>query len=128
MRNKRYPLVSVKLIFKCDDRILMFRHRDGTNDFPGGTVEWGESPLDTLKRELKEELDYDLKKEPELLDVYSHLSPDGKRHKILIQYIRKFKHAPEFTSLEGVEYSWLDKRAARKIFHQKAFLEKVFGY
>lgn len=128
MKSKRFPQVSVKLIFKCEDRIMRFRHRDGTNDFLGGTVEWGGAVMETLKRELREELDYDLKKEPELLDVYSYVSEDKEKHKILIQYILRLKRVPKFDSLEGVESFWLDKPQAKKIFRQKAFLEKIFSF
>ena len=122
------PSVSIKIIFKCGDRIMMFRHKDGTNDFPGGTMEWGESIMETLRRELREELNYDLKKEPELVDVYNHVSKDGMKHKVLIQYILKLGRMPKFESLEGVEYFWLDKDEAKRIFNKKSFLDKIFNY
>ena len=45
---------------------------DGKLDLPGGTIEWGEKPEETLIRELKEEVGIDVKKYY-LLDVNSCL-------------------------------------------------------
>ena len=58
---KKYPNVTLKIIFRYRGKVLMFRHPSGAFDFPGGRMEWGESIFGTLKRELKEELNYNLK-------------------------------------------------------------------
>lgn len=125
-KAKQYPNVGVKLILKWHDGILMFKHEDGTFDFPGGTMEWGESIMETLRRELKEELDYDLRKEPELFSVYNHISLDKKQHKVLIQYILELSRDPKFVSLEKVDFFWLSKKEARPIFGDEKMLDKIF--
>jgi hypothetical protein len=38
---KKYPNVSVKIIFKYKNQILMLRHQNGAFDFPGGRMKWG---------------------------------------------------------------------------------------
>ena len=45
---------------------------DGKLDLPGGTIEWGEHPEETLRRELKEEVGIVIKKDS-LLDTDSCL-------------------------------------------------------
>lgn len=51
------------LIIK-DDEILLIKKiggpYDGKLDLPGGTIEWGETPEETLCRELKEEVGIDI--------------------------------------------------------------------
>ena len=66
---KKYPNVALKIIFKYKDKILMLKHKNGVFSIPGGRMEWKESIFGALNRELKEELNYSLKTEPELLDV-----------------------------------------------------------
>ena len=57
-----------------DDKILLIKKHggpyDGKLDLPGGTIEFGETPADTLKRELQEEVGI-LVKEYELFDANS---------------------------------------------------------
>jgi ADP-ribose pyrophosphatase YjhB (NUDIX family) len=54
-------------------------------DIPGGRLKLGEEPLDGLKRELKEELNYDLAEKPQILDA-SNIVNDKYRHIIRITY------------------------------------------
>lgn len=48
--------VSVKAIIKnSEGRILLLREKDGSWDLPGGGLEHGEDPIQTLTREITEE-------------------------------------------------------------------------
>lgn len=61
--------VHVYGIAEQDGKILISPQFDGF-DFPGGTAEKGETHLETLKREFKEETGYDI--EPMgIIDVYT---------------------------------------------------------
>ena len=57
-----------------DNKILLIKKvggpYDGKLDLPGGTIEYGEKPLDTFKRELLEEVGIEIK-DYELLDADS---------------------------------------------------------
>jgi 8-oxo-dGTP diphosphatase len=125
-QEKRYPKVSVKVILKWEGKILMFKHPSGIHDLPGGTVEWGEPVLDALRRELREELAYELEGEPELFRVYDDWAPEKDRHRIQLQYIYKPEMEPEIISLEKVDYCWLDKEEARLIFGDRKMLDGIF--
>jgi ADP-ribose pyrophosphatase len=49
--------LSVKSLIFYDDKFLILRKNtvEGLWDFPGGRLEFGEAPEETLKREIKEE-------------------------------------------------------------------------
>ncbi len=55
------PLAQKALVIDEQNRILILRSRDPDGDgnswdFPGGRMEQGEAPLETLQRELQEEI------------------------------------------------------------------------
>ena len=108
----------------------MLRHKNGAFDFPGGRMKWGESILRALYRELKEELNYSLKKEPELFSVFNYISKDKKRHTVFIDYIYPLAKKPKLTSPEKLEILWLTKREiiAKNITKDRKFLDKIFRW
>ena len=84
MREVKAPLphkeIGVAVIWDDRGRILIDRRRQegllgGLWEFPGGKVEAGETVVECVRREIKEELDLDVEVGPWLLDVdhaYSH--------------------------------------------------------
>ena len=108
----------------------MLRLKNGKFDFPGGRMRWGESILGTLKRELKEELGYRLKKEPELFSVWNYISKDKKRHTVIIDYILKLDKKPRLFSPEKSQILWLTKKELKSmnIIKDKKFIEKIFKW
>lgn len=104
------PEVSVKIVFKCGNRVL-YQKSGNIRDIPGGHIEFGETILDALKRELKEELGYELKTEPELLHVWSYVSKSKNSHGVYLVYVLDLKKEIKFSSLEdsSLEFIWLDR-------------------
>lgn len=104
------PEVSVKIVFKCENKVL-YQKSGNIRDIPGGHIEFSETIFGALKRELKEELGYELKTEPELLHVWSYVSKSKNSHGVYIVYILNLKKEIKFSSLEdsSLEFVWLDK-------------------
>ena len=127
---KKYPNVTLKIIFRYKDKILMLRHPNGVFDFPGGRIEWKESILEALNRELKEELNYSLKEEPELFGIWNYISKNGKRHSVIINFIYRLDKKPKFSSPEKLKILWLTKKEIKSmnLIKDKKFLNRVFKY
>ena len=128
----RYPNVSVKLILRAHDRICTLLHADGSYDFPGGQMEWGESPEQTLQRELKEELAYTLSAQPKFLDIWNYISKDMSRHSLFVYYYAAIDVRPNLTTVgeeaeAGTVVRWLTKEEAKDLIQSEDFLAKVFS-
>lgn len=77
-------------------------HQGGKWEFPGGKIEVGESGLDALKRELKEELNISIDIASEYLHT-SHEYSDKLVH-LNVYLVRSFVGTPE--GMEGQEVRW----------------------
>lgn len=127
---KKYPIVAVAIILRYKDKMLILKHKNGALKFRGGKMEWVESILGALYRELKEEINYSLKKEPELFSVFNYISKDKKRHTVFIDYIYLLDKKPKLSSPEKLEILWLTKREliSKNIIKDEKFLNKIFSY
>lgn len=122
------PNVTVKLIMKYRNQILLLRDKKGIFTIPGGRMEWGESIFGALNRELKEELNFSLRQELIFFDLWNYVSKDKKRHSVFIYYIYVFKKKPRFFSPEGLQLLWLTKKEliGLNIIKDKSFINKIF--
>lgn len=127
---KKYPNVTIKIILRYKNKLLILRHKNGALDFPGGRMGWKESIFETLKRELKEELNYSFKKEPELFSVWNYLSKNGRRHSVIINFIYQLNKKPKLSSPEKLEILWPTKKEiiSQNLIKDKKFLDKIFDW
>lgn len=121
------PDVTVKLILRVGNAVFMLHHHaNGAYDFPGGRMEWGESPEEALARELKEELSYTLPVEPTFFAIWNYIALDKSRHSLQVQYKAALPKRPDFTIKEAADGQWLDRIACLKQFQDSALVERLF--
>ncbi|NQU87286.1 MAG: NUDIX hydrolase [Mariniphaga sp.] len=56
--NNQVQRTTVKALFHRDGKILLQKDHKGKWEMPGGKIQFGESPKEALRREVKEELGY----------------------------------------------------------------------
>ncbi|RIX99221.1 (deoxy)nucleoside triphosphate pyrophosphohydrolase [Aureimonas flava] len=116
MPTPRLLLVAACALLDADDRILLTQRPPGKSlaglwEFPGGKVEAGETPEETLIRELREEIGVETKADclaP--LAFASHGYDDF--HLLMPLYVcRRYEGIPR--SMEGQALKWVRAGALR---------------
>jgi 8-oxo-dGTP diphosphatase len=101
-------VVCAAIIYK-DDKILIAQRKENDThslqwEFPGGKVEEGESPSESIIREIKEELDIHISPD-NVFDVVYHKYE--KRNIILIVYNCTYLSG-EPRAIECNDFKWID--------------------
>jgi len=109
-------LVAACALVDADGRVLIAQRPEGKSmaglwEFPGGKVEKGERPEESLIRELKEELDINVKEDclaP--LTFASHVYPDF--HLLMPLYVCR-RWEGTVTATEGQKLAWVKPNRLR---------------
>jgi 8-oxo-dGTP diphosphatase len=114
----RHPVGAVGVVFDTDGRVLVLEHAFRTDfpwGLPGGWVERGEDPRDTVKRELREELrlDVDVKDLVLCAAVGRVRTSTHPLHLGLAYYCRLLSDA-EILSTEVLAFDWIDPADPRR--------------
>jgi 8-oxo-dGTP diphosphatase len=116
MRNRAPLLVSAGIIHRNGTVLVGQRRKNDRHalkwEFPGGKVEYGESPQQALVRELREELQIEAEVGSELAR-YEHDYPSGSRVHLLFFAVRDYAGEPCATVFEQI--SWIDLRSLPKL-------------
>ncbi len=112
MRN-RAPLIVSAGVIVHGGRILVGQRRKGDRhaykwEFPGGKVEWGETPQQALVRELREELQIEATIGPELAR-YEYEYPNGSRVHLLFFVVRHFREEPLARVFEQIRWATFEE-------------------
>lgn len=103
-------------IIHRDGKILVGQRRAGDRhplkwEFPGGKVEYGETPQEALVRELEEELRIDATVGCELAR-YEHDYPSGSRVHLLFFHVADFRGEPEARVFAQIRWVTLEELAS----------------
>jgi 8-oxo-dGTP diphosphatase len=125
MRSRTPLLVSAAIIHR-DGQVLVGQRRKADRhslkwEFPGGKVEFGETPQQALVRELREELKIEATVGTELAR-YEHEYPSGSRVHLLFFSVNDFNGEPEARVFEQI--CWTDLRSLPAL----DFLEGDFDF
>lgn len=129
---KKRPDVTQKVILRCRNKIMILRYGNGSYDFPGGRLEWGENLFDSLQRELQEEIDFKLDHQPRLFHVWNYIAKNENRHSIMVYYIcdleHKFKQLKKLMSPEGIGILWLSRKEMARVIKDQGYVKRMFAW
>lgn len=97
--------ICVSAVIHKEGKILILKRSQketflpGYHDFPGGKINFGETPEEGLKREVKEEVNLDVEAQRPI-SLFSYVSMNDARHTVDIQYLTKV-----VGSLDGLRLS-----------------------
>jgi len=120
MAEQQFPEPTVgALIFNTLGKLfLMKSHKWGGNYvIPGGHIELGESAVDALKREIKEETGLDIF-DIEFIGIQEFIFDPAfwkKRHFVFLDYACKTNSSEATLNSEGQEYGWFSLDELSKI-------------
>jgi ADP-ribose pyrophosphatase YjhB (NUDIX family) len=110
-RARRSMTIGVRaMVVDAAGRILLVQPRlSGVWMLPGGGVERGETVIDALRRELKEEAAIKLAGAPKLFAVYSHEREFRGDH-VLLYIVQEFEAGEFLPSLEVRQARFFDRK------------------
>jgi len=104
--------VNAKVVIRTADEFAYLTYPSGMHDLPGGHIEFGETVIDGLRREVQEELGYTMPTEPRLIGIWEYISQSRQSHTVYIGYMMQLTDKPELRYIEhddGTILNWLHR-------------------
>ena len=135
---KRQIFVAIAIILNEKNEVLLGKRHDPRNrgmhgrwEFPGGKVEFGEHPGQTVKREVREEIAAEVEIS-RLLNVYSWFHPDRPHIQVVIMayivHLTTKSPEPKPNCAEIKEVIWMNTQqalSAHIIDHNKLIFKEL---
>ncbi len=103
-----YQEINTYVVLVNNEKILVLKRKNDIWEFPGGKIEWGESPKDAAIRETVEEtgiIPFDLM----LVGITSatYTKDENEKHSIYLVYLGRCSEQKITLSNEHLEGRWL---------------------
>lgn len=107
--NQKIQKTTVKGVLKRNDKILFVKDTKGVWELPGGKIDFGENPEETLKRELKEELGLNNVRIGKIIDIWTFTSQkENTDYQFIVLVYECLSDEKEIKySDEHIEYKWI---------------------
>jgi len=113
MKVKNHIKVSVSAVLIKDNKVLLGLRNGKSNpgfwEFPGGKLEYRESPLSAVVRETKEETNLDVKASKDL--GYRNVLINDKHYLVLYYFVEMLNDSEDYNNNEPDKHSeflWFD--------------------
>ncbi|MCP4727117.1 MAG: NUDIX domain-containing protein [bacterium] len=132
--GSKYPEVTVgALIFNKEKELLLVKTDKWSGQYciPGGHIELGETIIDAVRREIKEETNLDIKDiEFHMIEecIFSENFFNPDKHFIFLDYTCTAVTTDVILNEEAQEYEWVDLKDIDKFNIEKLTLKSIHEY
>lgn len=113
-------VVAAGLLVEKGDRVLLVRTERRGWEFPGGQIEEGESVLDGVVREVREEANIEAVAD-RLVGVYSNLGAS----RVIFDFLGSWLSGEAKIGDETIDVSWVEKSDAREMIEHPGYRRRL---
>ena len=113
-------VVAAGILVECGDEVLLVRTERRGWEFPGGQIEHGESVIDGVVREVKEEANITARVN-QLAGVYSNLS----NHRVIFDFLGTRLSGDAKPSVETIDVAWIRKSDAATMIEHPGYSQRL---
>ena len=118
--NPPKHIVAAGMLVERGDEVLLVRTERRGWEFPGGQIEEGESVLDGVIREVREEANV-VASADRLVGVYSNLS----NHRVIFDFLGSWLSGDAQIGAETLDVAWVQKTEAGKMIVHPIYSQRL---
>ena len=124
----KHPNITLKLIIRSGNKILLLRRKRKVYEFPGGRMNFLETIEDALTREIKEELGTKIQMKSRLFHIWNYVSKNKRRHSVMIYFICSIPRPIKYRSPERLEVLWVTKKDMKRVVSDPIFVQRMYEW
>lgn len=123
----KIQFITIKGILSKDGKILLLKDTSGKWELPGGRIDFGENPEQTLTREFQEELNIKDLTIRELLHAWTFVveREDSDRQYVVLVYRCEAPDQPLRRSNEHLEVGWFTPEEIKELKMRDGYKETI---